>query len=376
MDINEDRETHQQVGPPLNLGLNDGTWSAGAAAEVMRQFTGRTALRNYSHAENQPLLDAIALVDKVGPEHIYLANGSGPILKQCVPHLIKSNILASPWRVVKHLISKTGYPIITPSVTYCKVPRGASAKGLTVAPVEIGPEDGFALSIDKLRAAIRRHDGVVYIVNPNNPTGNLLIDRDSLKDLLREFPRSIFWIDEAYVQYVEPDVHQPVSDLVPSYDNLVVSRSFSFAYGLAALRLGYLLARPRTIQEFRNQVPDYKVGGLQEAIGVASLLDPAHLPHVRKETRAARDFIRGIIDRQAGLQSFPSHTNFVYARFTDGRTGPELAKRMAKRGVLIKQFEPAMGYSYDPYWRLTVGLEDENRLMMERLVDVLDEYRA
>lgn len=376
MDIHEDRESSPVLGPPLNLGLNDGTWCAAGAVEAMKQFTGRNALRNYSHAENQPLLDAISEVDKVTPDHIYLANGSGPILKQCVPHLIKTSIMASPMRVIRHVLTKTGYPIITPSVTYCKVPRGAANKGLTVAPVEINPDDGWKLHVDRLRAAIRRHDGVVYIVNPNNPTGNLLIDRDTLRDLMREFPRSIFWIDEAYVQYVEPELHTPVSDMVPAHDNLVVSRSFSFAYGLAALRLGYLLANKATIADFRNQVPDYKVGGLQEAVGVASLLDPEHLPFVRAESRKARDYIRGVLDGQKGVESYPSLTNFVYARFTDGRTGPELAKRMGKRGVLIKKFEPAMGYNYDPYWRLTIGLEDENRLMMQHLVEVLAEYKA
>lgn len=376
MHFNEERPPTEAPARPLNLGLNDGTWAAKSAVEALQSFSGRNSLRNYTTSDNSPLIEAIASVDGVSPEHIYLANGSGPLLKQCVPHLVKSNIMASPWRMLRHVFGRNGYPIITPAMTYCKVPKGAERKNLTVRSVPLSPEDGFTLRVDDLRAELRRQDGVVYIVNPNNPTGNVLIDRESVVALATEFPRATFWIDEAYVQYIDPAEHRPLSDLVPQHKNLVVSRSFSFAYGLAGLRLGYLLCAPDLAREFENQVTDYRVGALHEAMGAASVTDPDHLHFVRRETAAGRALLVNGLADHPGLQSFPSVTNFVLFRFTDGRSGEELARRVAERGVLIKRFDPTMGFTYEPYFRLTVGLKDENQHLLAVLKQVLDEYPA
>jgi len=376
MHFSEDSTQADAPARPLNLGLNDGTWSSARSVEALARFNHNNALRNYTTAENKPLIQTIAEVDKVGPENVYLANGSGPLLKQCFPYLVKRSIMASPLRIMRHLLFGNGYPIITPAMTYCKVPKGAANHKLTVRPIPLSHENNFQLSVDDLRAELRRQDGIVYIVNPNNPTGNVLIQREPLIELMKAHPKSLFWIDEAYVQYVDPALHTPLSDLVPHHKNMVVSRSFSFAYGLASLRLGYLLCDTAMVKEFASQVPDYRVGGLQEAMGVASLTDPDHLPFVRKESATQRAIITEGLSKIPGIQTFPSQTNFILCRFTDNRSGEELAKRLAKRGLLIKHFDPVMGFTYTPFFRLTIGLHDENQLMLMLITETLKEYTA
>ncbi len=355
----------------LNLGLNDGTYCPQSCIDLLRRFDSRTSLRSYTTPENDPLLDVIAEKDGVGRENIYLSNGSGTLLKQVVPYIIRKKITGSPTRILRHVVSKTGFPIITPSFTYFKVPLKAMAQGLKVSLIPIGPEDDFRLDLSALRAALDRHDGLVYLANPNNPTGRVQLLRPELEALLRDYPRSIFWIDEAYVQYVDPALHQPVSDLVPRYSNLLVSRTFSFAYGLAGLRIGYLLARPDLVTIFKGQVVDYRLGVLQEQMAIAALTDPEHLDFIRRECAEQRAYLSEGLAALGGIQVFPSQANFLLCRFTDGRSGFDLADRLLARGIRIKTMKPVQDYQFTEYFRLTLGTAEENRRLLKTIAEVL-----
>ena len=356
---------------PLNLGLNDGTYMPESCIEVLREHLTRTSLRNYTSPDNDPLRDAIAAVDGVRPEHIFLRNGSGPILKQVVPHLIRSEIKASPYRIAKHLVNKNGYPIITPWFTYSKVPKKAAGLGLTVHLLPMGPENGFQIDVEEIDRRLQGGDGLVYIANPNNPTGNVLVTREQMEPLFKKYPKSWFWIDEAYVQYVDPNKHQYFSDLVPKYDNLIVGRTFSFAYGMAGVRIGYMLANPGLVKEMDGQITNYRLGTLPEALGVAAVNDPDHLPWLREECERQRSFIRQSLADLDCIELYDSETNFVFGRILDGRTGDWLKAEMKKRGILIKSLAPLAQASYEPYFRLTLGTEEENRWLVEELRAVL-----
>lgn len=355
---------------PLNLGLNDGTYMAQSCVEVMTSNAHRLALRNYTSADNDPLREAIAEQDGVSPDNVFIRNGSGPILKQVIPHLIKSEILKSPRRIARHVISKDGCPIITPWFTYSKVPKKAAELGLTVRLVPLGPENNFKLDVAEIDARLKKGDGLVYIANPNNPTGNVLVTREQMEPLFAKYPKTWFWIDEAYVQYVDPNKHQYFSDLVPKYPNLIVGRTFSFAYGLAGVRIGYMLANPDLVGKMSGQLTNYRVGTLQEQLGVAAITDPDHLPWLREECERQRSFIRQSLAGVKGIETFDSEANFVFARFTDGRTGQWLKDELAKRGIAIKVLAPLAEASYDPYFRVTLGTEAENRFVVEQIIDI------
>ena len=372
---NLETETEGQATPeipnPLNLGLNDGTFAPQGAIDALLSFSSRTSLRNYSLPENDGLRALIAEIDGVSADQVFLHNGSGPILKQCVPHIIKTQIKSSPSRIFKHLTAKNGFPIITPSFTYSKVPKKALELGLKVEQIPLDPDDAFRLDMNLLEAAIKRNDGLVYITNPNNPTGNIQITRDQLIPLLERYPASRFWIDEAYVQYVDPAEHSYISSLVARYPNLMVSRTFSFAYGLAGVRIGYLLTQPELVRTFWGQLTDYRIGTLQERIAEGALRDEKHLPWLRAECAAQRKLLRAGLAELGGIESFDSVTNFVFCRFTDGRTGADLAAKLKKRGILIKVLEPAGPYTYEPFFRITLGLEHENKYLLRVMAEEL-----
>ncbi len=350
---------------PLNLGLNDGTYCPQACVEVLRSYASRTSLRNYTDGPNQRVLEAIAAHDGVAPENVYVANGSGPILKQAMTTLIEQGVRSSLRGVLKHLAAKAGYPIITPRFTYFKVPIKAEDRGLAVRWVPLEPPD-FQLSMTALEAEIQKGDGLVYIASPNNPTGNVLITRDQLVPLLERHPRSTFWIDEAYVQYADPATHTPVSDLVPKYRNLVVGRTFSFAYGLAGVRIGYLLARKDFIATLEDQVVDYRLGLLQEDLVLAALADTEHLPWLRQVCAEQRELLCDGINALEGLEAFPCSTaNFVLCRTTDGRAAKDLAAAIEARGVKLKVFKDAAGESWPAWFRITLGVAEENAFVLD-----------
>ena len=177
----------------LNLGLNDGTYCPQACIDLIGQIDARTALRNYSTSDNEPLRTALATMDGVAAENIYLANGSGPILKQAIPHLVRKQIKSKFSRVLKHALSKNGYPIILPAFTYFKVMKKAAQGGLQVHVLKTGPEQDFAFDIEELERILKKQDGLVYIANPNNPTGQLQLTRDQIITLLERYPNSTFW---------------------------------------------------------------------------------------------------------------------------------------------------------------------------------------
>ena len=93
-------------------------------------------------------------------------------------------------------------------------------KGLQVRLVPLKAENNFDLDLNDLEAAIKQGDGLVYLATPNNPTGNVLVTRDQIEGLIQKYPKSTFWLDEAYVQYVDPAKHRYLADLVGQYPNV------------------------------------------------------------------------------------------------------------------------------------------------------------
>ncbi len=360
------------VSLPLNLGLNDGTYMPAACVAVMEAQSHALGLRNYGTKGNDQLRAAVARHDSVAPANVLVRNGSGPILKQLLPHLIKRSIMRSPRRIARHLLRRDGFAVLTPSFTYSKVPVKCAEKGIAVHYVPLRPEDDWRLDIAAIAARLEQQDALVYLANPNNPTGNLLATTAQLEPLIKRFPKSWFWVDEAYVQYAN-ERHGRFGALVPRYDNLVVSRTFSFAYGLAGVRVGYALAPAWLVEAMDAQLTGYRLGTLQEALAVAALDDDHHLPWLRELCARERGYLRDVCASTGCMQTWDSETNFVFGRLTDGRTGAWLKGELAERGVLIKAFESAGGEPFAPYFRVTLGTHDENAYFAEQLREVLSD---
>jgi len=355
------------VRTPVDMVLNHGTYCSARCAATLEGRLARTSLRGYPPADNRDLKVALARDAGVAPENVLVANGSGPILKSVIPLLIERKIKRSPVRMARFLLRRVAYPIITTNLTYSKVPAGGVRLGLRCVLVPLDPARGFALDLRALEAKLRDHDGLVYLCNPNNPTGNVLVTRAELEPLLTRYPDSYFVVDEAYVHYLEAEEHAPMADLVLRHPNLVVVRSFSFAYGLAAVRVGYAACAPAIVQQFEGKHTPHLVGQLATDLVLASLADPDHLRFVRAETSRERARLYEAMSAMPGLEVFPSRTNFLLCRTRAGLTAKRVHDGLLARGVKVKLFEPFADEWFGDYFRVTIGVPAENTFFLDQL---------
>ncbi|WP_437648501.1 pyridoxal phosphate-dependent aminotransferase [Sorangium sp. So ce362] len=362
--------------PPIDMALNHGTYCSERCADVMRRHDGNVALRRYPAADNGDLRRALAEDAGVRPENVLVANGSGPLLKACIPFLIENKIKRSAMRTLRFLLRRVAYPIITTRLTYSKVPASGVRVGLRCELLPLGPENGFALDVEMLASRLSRQDGLVYLCNPNNPTGNVLITRRELEPLLARFPESCFFIDEAYVHYLEDSPGTRMTDLVLRHPNLVVLRSFSFAHGLASVRVGYAVADQQLVAQMEARLTPHRVGQLATELAKASLQDRGHLGFVRQQTGRERARLMAAIGAHRPLEAFPSKTNFILCRARGAWSGAKVHDALLARGVKVKVFEPFGEERYDEYFRVTVGLPAENSCFIEQLDAVMSPRRA
>jgi len=155
---------------------------------------------------------------------------------------------------------------------------------------------------------IQDHD-VVYLVNPNNPTGKL-IDVDVIKNLLVKHPNTLFVVDEAYYEFCG----ETSANLVKSYENILITRTFSKAFGLASFRLGYVLGSPKTLRWIRKIKNGKSVSTLAQLAGEACLSDLDYLHRCVEKTKSATDFFVSRVNNMSGYKALQTNANFVLLR--------------------------------------------------------------
>jgi histidinol-phosphate aminotransferase len=225
--------------------------------------------------------------------------------------------------------------------------------------VEVPLNDTFALDLVAIKAAIDGDTRVVFICNPNNPTGTIT-PSDEIEDFIDTVSTSILVVvDEAYHEFVDDDRHRTAIPLAIERPNVVVLRTFSKIYGLAAQRVGYAVGNSATLSELRKAQQPLTVNQVGQAAALASLGQPEEVRRRAAANAAARHHLMGVMSER-GLPYAVSHTNFIF--FKPGNDSLAVVEEFTKRGVIIRPMS-------DGWVRVTVGSPDENR----RFVTVLDE---
>ena len=249
------------------------------------------------------------------------------------------------------------YPIVTQAI-------GATARVARAHPPE--HEMPYGHDPAALLALINDHTRIVFVANPNNPTGTWLRTAE-LQGLLEAVPESVIVVvDEAYFEYVEADADCPnaLRRLV-RFPNLIVARTFSKAYGLAGLRVGYAVSHPQ-VADLLNRVREpFNVNSLALVAATAALDDVTHLERSRAVNRAGMKQLRNAC-RQLGLSWLPSAGNFLCVDV--GRPGREVFLELLKRGVIAR---PVDNYGLPNFLRISIGTDAENTRLIEALNDVL-----
>ncbi len=242
----------------------------------------------------------------------------------------------------------------------------ASAGGVLV---EVPARD-YGADLPAMKAAITDATAIIFLANPNNPTGTW-VDEGALTDFLDGVPEHIWVVlDEAYHEYVEQDGYPDGLALMRRYPNLIVTRTFSKIYGLAAVRVGYAVSHPSIADLLNRARQPFNVNSLAMAAALAALADEPFVAESRRlNHQGMAALIEGLNDLQ--LPYIPSVGNFV--TFDVGVPAADAFTALLKEGVIVR---PVAEYGLPRHLRVTVGLPEQNALFLAALARVLPELRA
>jgi histidinol-phosphate aminotransferase len=216
--------------------------------------------------------------------------------------------------------------------------------------------------------AVRADTRVVFVANPNNPTGTWLTP-DALRAFLRNVPADVLLVlDEAYYEYLDPGRRGDSLKLLEQFSNLVVSRTFSKAYGLAGLRVGFAFAHPQVADLMNRVRQPFNVSSIAQAAAMAALADQDFVHKSRALNDKGMQALTGGFKR-LGLSWIPSYANFVSFKVS---RAAEVFQRLLRQGVIVR---PIAGYGMPEYLRVTVGTEAETSRFLAALEVVLTDLR-
>ena len=290
---------------------------------------------------------ALAAKHGVAISRILLGNGSHELLMQF------AQVFAGPGDEV--VASRHGFAVYA---------LAAQAAGATLVLADSLPRDAampLGHDLQAMSAAISERTKLVYIANPNNPTGTWF-DAEGFDAFLQRVPsHMVVVVDEAYAEYVDAPAWRSATEWLPSHPNLIVTRTFSKAHALAGLRVGYALGHADAIAVMERVRESFNVNGPALAAAEASLLDDAHLQSSVDATRREREALSEALV-QRGWKVWPSQTNFLLVEF-----GPETARieqQLLSHGVVLR---PMGGYGLPHCLRITVGDAKENARLLAAL---------
>lgn len=288
----------------------------------------------------------------IAHEQFTLGNGSNDVLE------LLARTFLEPGR--NAIASAHAFAVYALATQAC----GAELREIPALP-ESDPEQPCGHDLAAFAAAIDENTRLVFIANPNNPTGTW-VEPEAIEQLLQQLPEHcLLVLDEAYREYQLPHERPPVEEWLQKYPNLVVTRTFSKAYGLASLRIGYGLSSPevagllnRVRQPFNNN--QMALVAAEEALLDADFLDES----VRVNEAGMQQLLAGLT--ALGLRALPSRANFLCVNM--GRPGRPLFDALLREGVIVR---PVGGYGLPNYLRISIGTPEENQHCLDTLSKVL-----
>ena len=337
------RELGLQESTIIKLASNENPRGASPkAVEAMRAAIGETG--RYPDGNGFALKDALSRRFGLSTDRIVIGNGSNDVLEMAA-----RAFLAPGSSTVYSEHAFAVYPLVT---------QATGATGIVVPAREFGHD------LDAMCKAIRGDTRIVFVANPNNPTGTWIAPK-RMRSFLEKVPVDVLVIlDEAYNEYLDPDLRGDAVRWVEQFPNLVVSRTFSKAYGLAGLRVGYGLAHPQVADLMNRVRQPFNVSHIAQAAAVAALFDDEFVEQSRQLNRQGMNTLTAGF-RRLRLSWIPSHGNFV--SFKVGQ-GTEIFRRLLSHGVIVR---PIAAYGMPEYLRVSIGTEAENARFLSALEIVI-----
>jgi len=297
-------------------------------------------LARYPDGNGFELKQALSRRCGVGQDRIVLGNGSNDVLELAARAFLAPGLSAV---YAQHAFAV--YPLAVQAV---------GARGIEV------PAKDYGHDLAAMAAAVRADTRIVFVANPNNPTGTFVAGAE-LEKFVAALPREVLVVlDEAYTEYLRPDFRYDSIGWLKRYPNLVVTRTFSKVYGLAGLRVGYALAAPGVADLMNRVRQPFNVNSLSLAAAAAALDDEAFIrDSYELNCRGMDQIVTGLAG--LGLKHIPSYGNFV--TFGVPKAG-EVFQKLLRSGVIVR---PIAAYGMPGHLRVSIGLESENARFLDAL---------
>jgi histidinol-phosphate aminotransferase len=333
----------------IKLASNENSWGPSPkAVEAIRETLG--SLHRYPDGSSYYLTEAVAEWTGAAKEEIILGNGSNEVIEFLVKVFVQNDDEVS-----------TSHPSFLMYQKFVQVRGGTNI----VMPLRDMQHD-----LEKILAAINDRTRIIFMDNPNNPCGTL-ISRERFDEFLRQVPEDVAVVlDEAYVDFVAPEKRIDVLSYIRNASNrapVVSLRTFSKAFGLAGLRVGFGVMH-RDIAGLMHRVRQpFNINLLGQVGATAALTDTDHYAKTITETAKGREWLSREVER-LGCRAYPSHTNFFLIDVRGDATA--LYEAMLYKGVIVRSMK---AYGFPRFIRITIGTESENKRFISALGDCLRE---
>jgi histidinol-phosphate aminotransferase len=339
-------ELERELGIAHSIKLASNENPLGASPKVAEAIAGALPeLARYPDGGGYELRQALASRHAIPAGCITLGNGSNDVLDMV------ARVFLGPG--TESLFSQYAFAVYP----ICSQAVGAD-------PV-VAPAKDFGHDLQAMRERVSPKTRVVWIANPNNPTGTWLA-RDNLYNFIRSLPPEVIVVlDEAYTEYVAQEEYPDGRLWLDEFPNLIVTRTFSKAYGLASLRLGYALSHP-DIADLLNRVRQpFNVNSLAQVAALAALEDQDFIAQsLAVNRKGMQQLLEGV--EALGLSAIPSVGNFLTVDFA--REAAQIDRALLERGCITR---PLANYGMPNHLRITVGLETENARLLDTLREVI-----
>lgn len=316
--------------------------SPNAVAAIKRALS---KINRYPDGNAFYLKEALAKRHKVKPENIIVGNGSDEIITMAMRAFVERNdevIIAKPTFLIYEIAAKI---------------QGARAVFV--------PLKGFRYDLPSMAQAVNNRTKMLFIANPDNPTGTY-VDTKEVADFISKVDDDVLvYFDEAYYEFAPSDFPETLRYIYKK--NVIVTRSFSKAYGLAGVRAGYGISRPETIAAMEKVREPFNMNLLAQEAALAAIGDKKFLKKTLKATSDGKKYLYSKLGAMK-LQYVPSATNFILINVA--QNSKRVAQELLREGIIVREMTP---WGFETFIRVTIGTERENKIFVAALRKVLIE---
>jgi len=338
-------ETQREYGLKEVIKLASNENPVGASPKAVAAVKkAASAINRYPDSNSFYLKNKLAGIFKLSPDNFVLGNGSDELIDIAIKTFVSED-----------------ENIVTSETTFLEYSILAKINNREVITV---PARNFAFDLDAIRAKINPGTKLVFIANPNNPTGTY-VNKSSLEKFLGGLPENVIVVlDEAYDTFIDVDDYPRGVDYIAK-NNLIVFQTFSKAYGLPGLRVGTAIADSKLSLFMEKARQPFNVNSLAQAGALAALDDRGFLKKTREVTLEGKKFLYGAF-KEMGLSFVPSVANFILVDV--GRDCLDVFRGLLKQGVIVRDMKQ---YGLDTFVRVSIGTARENRKFISALKKVL-----